>query len=260
LPVTKEKEMVAGQKAEGEEAEEKKELSEPVKEKPKETGEEVPPPLPPRRSTRGKTEQKPQGIVTELDNLDLDINEVGYSPSHMSKPEKEKEVGIPSPALLTRLASLSDLIKEDEEEEEKLQKELEQKQKELELKEQEAAQFKPKKNYVCAKCKMQIESGDSYISALKAHWHAACFTCSTCHISLENGYYERDGEPYCVTHFMLLTGMVCAACHQPLNDSYVEIGELRYHEDHFRCSKCNLNLNDLPFRFKDGKVVCLSCI
>ena len=52
--------------------------------------------------------------------------------------------------------------------------------------------------------------------------------------------------------------MVCAVCDEVLSGHYVELGEQRYHEEHFNCSECAQTLLNRDFKFRDGKPVCAS--
>lgn len=53
----------------------------------------------------------------------------------------------------------------------------------------------------CAGCDFPIEAGDRFVEALKQVWHVDCFTCTTCHKTLEGiGFVNRNGKPYCKKH------------------------------------------------------------
>jgi len=53
--------------------------------------------------------------------------------------------------------------------------------------------------------------------------------------------------------------MVCEVCGEVLENEYIEIGELRFHEDHFRCSVCQQGLVSKKFKFTNQTLFCSSC-
>lgn len=53
----------------------------------------------------------------------------------------------------------------------------------------------------CVNCGLAIEAGDKWIEALEKNYHANCFKCNSCKMSLEGSvFYCRNGEIYCRLH------------------------------------------------------------
>jgi len=54
---------------------------------------------------------------------------------------------------------------------------------------------------VCFGCKYAIDPGDRWVEALDHSYHSDCFTCTTCHVSLEGQpFYAKGGKPFCKKH------------------------------------------------------------
>lgn len=67
----------------------------------------------------------------------------------------------------------------------------------------------------CPACHRPIDG--TIVSAMDKIWHAHCFTCFTCHKSLENDqYFEKDGKPYCSKDYRDLFSLHCDFCHEPI--------------------------------------------
>jgi len=54
---------------------------------------------------------------------------------------------------------------------------------------------------ICFGCKYAIDPGDRWVEALDHSFHSDCFTCTTCHVSLEGQpFYAKAGKPFCKKH------------------------------------------------------------
>lgn len=47
----------------------------------------------------------------------------------------------------------------------------------------------------CPSCGKPL--GPKRVTALDKKWHPECFVCQKCRASLDDGFYERRGLPYC---------------------------------------------------------------
>lgn len=63
------------------------------------------------------------------------------------------------------------------------------------------ADWKAQFQAVCFGCKYPIDPGDRWVEALDHSYHSDCFSCTSCHVSLEGQpFYAKGGKPYCKKH------------------------------------------------------------
>ena len=73
--------------------------------------------------------------------------------------------------------------------------------------------------------------------------------------------YEKDGKPYCKTHYVELFSEKCSKCQKGMNGDGFSIEEMGY-SFHFKCFKCDGSHpphaieNGTPFYLQGGKLVC----
>jgi len=235
------------------------------------------PALPPRRPQQqaghvaGISTSPAAPPAEELD-LTRDVDDIGYTstPETPNPPEHLREK--PSTSLLSKLASLTDLLAEEDPIPANPAPPAS----------STAAHSTQKSVIVCARCNMVIESGDSYLSAMDAHWHSVCFLCAVsfpnylflpffwpthantprtkeCGETLDQGFYEHEGQALCTPHYLKKIGMVCAGCQEVITGHYMEAAFLRFHEEHFHCTKCGVSLMNQPFDIREQRPFCVSC-
>ncbi|XP_014259612.1 LIM domain kinase 1 isoform X2 [Cimex lectularius] len=90
---------------------------------------------------------------------------------------------------------------------------------------------------VCASCLNTIEE-DEYVQALGQQWHADCFRCSACDISLANWYFEKDGLLFCRDDYWTKYGEACQNCGQIITGPVMVAGDHKFHPECFRCTSC----------------------
>jgi len=73
------------------------------------------------------------------------------------------------------------------------------------------------------------------------------------------GINEHNGEKYCSSCYDDVTSPVCKACAQPLKDYWTEVEGENYHEDCFKCAKCNKTLNQRGYFGSGGLFYCRGC-
>jgi len=107
----------------------------------------------------------------------------------------------------------------------------------------------------CAHCDGIIT--DRCITALGKKWHPDHFVCSQCLQAFPNGsFFERDGRPYCETHFYAVHAPTCAACNQPIKGDCTNALGQQWHPEHFACVYCNKAFGGAPFFEHQGKPYC----
>jgi len=86
----------------------------------------------------------------------------------------------PSSQLLTRLASLTSLLSDDDGDDVSSDSEQQGRgsNKKASRQSQLVAPGSQKRDVVCQRCQMVIEAGDSYLAAMNYHWHSSCFKCA----------------------------------------------------------------------------------
>lgn len=78
---------------------------------------------------------------------------------------------------------------------------------------------------------------------------------------MEESYVEKDENFYCEPCFGQKFMKVCATCQQPITDNeFLRVEDLTFHEDHFKCSKCeHVMKDDKYFHHHEGKLICSGC-
>lgn len=83
---------------------------------------------------------------------------------------------------------------------------------------------------------------------------------------MNESFYEFEGNALCEQHYYARQSFICHTCNKPIVGRCINAVGKRYHEDHFCCTYCQLNLdpelNDdgkVGFKSKEGKPYCLNC-
>ncbi|ORY97293.1 hypothetical protein BCR43DRAFT_489534 [Syncephalastrum racemosum] len=108
----------------------------------------------------------------------------------------------------------------------------------------------------CNGCNQPIEDG-SVVQFGDGIWHFECFHCAKCHKLVEcysNLLLLRDGSPICED-----CSYSCHACSKPIKDEAIMTGDEAYHADCFRCTQCDIKIEDLVFTQTSKGIFCTSC-
>lgn len=133
----------------------------------------------------------------------------------------------------------------------------------------------------CAGCAQTIM--DEYVTALDRKWHTGCFVCTVCALGRgwlacctltpdalgglqdcrqpfdQMGYFERDGKPYCETHFHALNNSLCMHCRKAIVGRCITAAGQRFHPEHFVCAHCQRALDTGLFKSHQAKPYCVTC-
>lgn len=119
----------------------------------------------------------------------------------------------------------------------------------------------------CSTCSKAITG--EYMHALNEYYHTNCFVCTTCRKPFPDGcYYIHKDKPYCEQHYYTARAEICCSCKKNILGRCLVIDDKKYHPDHFRCSKCDIQLGRidesdnqvlLSFLNVQGKPYCLRC-
>eukprot|EP01123_Difflugia_compressa_P004267 TRINITY_DN15641_c0_g1_i1.p1 TRINITY_DN15641_c0_g1~~TRINITY_DN15641_c0_g1_i1.p1 ORF type:complete len:200 (-),score=21.83 TRINITY_DN15641_c0_g1_i1:21-620(-) len=111
-------------------------------------------------------------------------------------------------------------------------------------------------------------------NALNRTYHSeTCFVCIVCKAKLEGKYYpSKKGELLCEFHYYQDSGLICGFCSKPIiagqtitmkpyNDptDKKDYGEMRFHKDHFKCTRCQGSLAGQKYKRMKGKQYCITC-
>jgi hypothetical protein len=91
-----------------------------------------------------------------------------------------------------------------------------------------ATRFNPR----CGHCNELIVG--EYIMAMDKAWHPDHFVCTKCQCQLQGVCHQKDGKPYCATHFAELNS--CARCGIPIEGQMFEALDKKYHPGCFLCA------------------------
>lgn len=110
----------------------------------------------------------------------------------------------------------------------------------------------------CRGCTKPIK--EKVISALGFDWHEEHFTCAACKKLLAGqSFFERDGLPYCREDFLKKFADKCVGCRQAIADKAIVALNGKWHQDCFRCKKCDKPVVEEAFQVDDGRPVCSKC-
>jgi len=110
----------------------------------------------------------------------------------------------------------------------------------------------------CASCHKPITG--RCVTALGRQWHPEHFVCFYCKNPFQGGsFFEKDGRPYCETHYHQLFATLCAKCGKSIAGRGVTALDKQWHPEHFTCACCDKNLAGATFCEWDGKPMCKKC-
>jgi paxillin len=109
----------------------------------------------------------------------------------------------------------------------------------------------------CHGCRKVVEDGEEGITAMEKTWHRACFVCSECSKSFDDGrFFSRDGRPYCEEHYMEKFAPKCAKCTRPVVEDGLRACGATWHRACFGCTECGVPFADGKFMEKEGRPYC----
>lgn len=117
----------------------------------------------------------------------------------------------------------------------------------------------------CHQCKGELQPHDLAVVAAKVNatavWHAACFVCSTCEeLLVDLCYCAKDGAIHCERHFAELFRPRCAACDELIfSGEYTKAMDQDWHNGHFACFHCDMNLTGHRYVLRDNHPYCIEC-
>ncbi|CAF1299865.1 unnamed protein product [Rotaria sp. Silwood1] len=108
----------------------------------------------------------------------------------------------------------------------------------------------------CYKCGETITSLDDPCDIFGQIYHSSCAICALCGRSVRNRHFFVQDQLYCEEDF-LYTGFYetlehCVACGHLITDTIAQALGQSYHLTCFKCSKCSICLDGIPF-VKDEK-------
>lgn len=107
----------------------------------------------------------------------------------------------------------------------------------------------------CALCDLPILK--NLVTALGRTWHPEHFCCKICRKPIgEEGFHEKDGDPYCSYDYYRLFGTVCAGCSEPVKESYISALNGLWHPQCFVCHVCRTPFLNGSFFENDGLPLC----
>ncbi|XP_071987583.1 transforming growth factor beta-1-induced transcript 1 protein-like [Engystomops pustulosus] len=107
----------------------------------------------------------------------------------------------------------------------------------------------------CALCDLPILK--NLVTALGRTWHPEHFCCKICRKPIgEEGFHEKDEDPYCSYDYYRLFGTVCAGCSEPVKESYISALNGLWHPQCFVCHVCRTPFLNGSFFENDGLPLC----
>ncbi|KAK6626313.1 hypothetical protein RUM43_006624 [Polyplax serrata] len=110
----------------------------------------------------------------------------------------------------------------------------------------------------CNNCKQGIEG--KIVSALGKTWHPEHFNCSNCKTPITGDRFNQDqGSPYCEECYANIFLKRCYKCNMPIKEKIIVALEQFWHQEHFTCADCHIELTGLSFFEKDNVAYCQNC-
>ncbi|KAK6101750.1 LIM domain family protein [Brugia pahangi] len=122
----------------------------------------------------------------------------------------------------------------------------------------------------CAYCNGPIK--DRCVTALGKTFHAEHFVCAECGRQFgEEGFHEKNGQPYCKTDFFRMFAPKCNGCKNPIKMHFITALGTHWHPECFICQECgkafetgsfyehgNVPLCEMHYHEKRGSL-CATC-
>ena len=112
----------------------------------------------------------------------------------------------------------------------------------------------------CNICNQNITGNDGMKLQDKAY-HRKCFTCSSCNGQLVGKKFTmQQQKPFCYDCYLKMFSKRCSKCNEYITGAYVDLGEVAYHEDCFKCSICKGMFTDgMMYKNSEGEFACSTC-
>ena len=112
----------------------------------------------------------------------------------------------------------------------------------------------------CSICNQNITGNDGMKLQDKAY-HRKCFTCSACSAELVGKKFTmQEKKPFCYDCYLKIHSKKCSKCNEYITGAYVDLGEVAYHEDCFKCSICKGMFTDgMMYKNSEGEFACSTC-
>ncbi|XP_067931001.1 leupaxin-like [Watersipora subatra] len=108
---------------------------------------------------------------------------------------------------------------------------------------------------LCGRCNKHIL--DKCVTAMDMTWHMECFICSHCGRMLnDEGFHERNGQPYCRNDYFEMFAPKCGGCEQPIIEDFISTLNTHWHPQCFRCKECGVTLAGGSFFEHEGLPFC----
>jgi uncharacterized protein with PIN domain len=85
-----------------------------------------------------------------------------------------------------------------------------------------------------------------------------CFICNV-ELSPLGGIEYFENNTYCSEHIREASAPKCAECQGPLLKQWVDVGDLGYHDECFKCRRCERSLSGIPYIGRAPDFYCRSC-
>ena len=120
--------------------------------------------------------------------------------------------------------------------------------------------FKRKFTPRCSICNENIVGNDGMKLQDKVY-HRKCFTCSVCNGELVGKKFTmQQKKPFCYDCYLKLYSKRCSKCNEYITGAYIDLGEVVYHEDCFKCSICKGMFTDgMMYKNSEGEFACSTC-
>ena len=113
----------------------------------------------------------------------------------------------------------------------------------------------------CSACKLSISQTVKYLRHESRAWHAECFHCTSCRMSLiDQGFNTYDGNLMCKACFADKTCQKCVKCEKPILGKAIQFNYTFYHSECFCCQDCNKPLKGGKVQEKHGSPYCSTCV
>jgi hypothetical protein len=110
----------------------------------------------------------------------------------------------------------------------------------------------------CARCEEMIIG--AVTQALDKQYHPDCFVCVSCQQPFPEGeFLVHEGQPFCDPCHNELFAVRCSSCQQPVTGRCIEVGNKKWHVEHFACEACGTPLAGKPYKEDDGSIFCATC-
>jgi len=113
----------------------------------------------------------------------------------------------------------------------------------------------------CTICQGNV-GGDEGMKLQDKVYHRKCFLCAGCNGDLVGKKFAmQDNKPFCYDCYLQRYSKRCNKCNEYITGAYVDLGEVAYHEDCFKCFICKGMFEDgMMYRNAEGDYACTKCV